>query len=157
MFEEKWKDIRGNEGFYEISNLGRVRKCSLVVITDGKIKVNKRRLVKPRLTNNNVEYYPMHVHGRKAERFYIKAELASYWKEKDRPAKKKGRPRIKRAIPVEIKPVKSTINQYKGSEFISGFKSSRHASMFTGISKDEIEAVLDHAAYKAGGYFWKTK
>lgn len=49
---EIWKDIEGFEGFYQVSNLGRVKSLSRIVNDyRGKGKRNKERILKPKRKN----------------------------------------------------------------------------------------------------------
>lgn len=46
--EEEWKDINGYEGFYQISNLGRVKSLERKIFTsNGKRMTRKERILKP--------------------------------------------------------------------------------------------------------------
>lgn len=45
---EEWKDIKGFEGFYKVSNLGRVKSLSRVVNTYKGTKRNGERILKPK-------------------------------------------------------------------------------------------------------------
>ena len=48
MIEEVWKDIEGFEGFYQISNLGRIKSIAVRRSLWGKIHIiNRERLMTP--------------------------------------------------------------------------------------------------------------
>lgn len=50
IVNEEWRDISGYEGFYQVSNLGRVRSCDRVVMrNDNSSSFIKGRLLKPSL------------------------------------------------------------------------------------------------------------
>lgn len=54
--EETWKDIKGFEGFYQVSNLGRVKSLKRTIIRkDGKPFFIRERILK---TNNDHSGYP---------------------------------------------------------------------------------------------------
>ena len=57
--EEIWKDIKGYEGLYQVSNLGRVRGLDRFVdLKSGKKRFVKGRVLKPYLTGKNgCQYY----------------------------------------------------------------------------------------------------
>lgn len=45
--EEIWKDVKGFEGYYQVSNLGRIKSLSrAIVYKDGSIKHRKERIMK---------------------------------------------------------------------------------------------------------------
>ena len=77
--EEIWKDIKGYEGLYQVSNLGRVKSLGRIIIrTDGKKKNIKERILKPRLNSNgylcvgfsnNAKVKPQYVHRLVAQTF----------------------------------------------------------------------------------------
>jgi len=47
--EEIWKDIKGYEGFYQVSNQGRVKSMERdILYKDGSVKHRKERIMKPR-------------------------------------------------------------------------------------------------------------
>jgi transposase len=49
IVNEEWRDISGYEGYYQVSNLGRVRSCDRVVKTERGDRAIKMRLMKPNL------------------------------------------------------------------------------------------------------------
>lgn len=58
---EEWKDIKGFEGYYQVSNLGRVRSLDRVVTyTNGKVHCHKGRLLK--FSDNSFGYQQVHIH-----------------------------------------------------------------------------------------------
>jgi len=62
---EEWKPIEGYEGFYEVSNLGRVRSVDRVVERkDGKYKKCKGVLFKPGLQNKGYLYVNLAKEGK---------------------------------------------------------------------------------------------
>lgn len=53
--EEIWKDIKGYEGSYQVSNLGRVRSLTRKVKTFNGVRTSKGQILKPLKTNTG--YY----------------------------------------------------------------------------------------------------
>ena len=51
MEKEIWKDIKGYEGFYQVSNMGRVKALARVVYIRGKETHLKEHLIKLSLNN----------------------------------------------------------------------------------------------------------
>ena len=48
LYKEVWKDIVGYEGFYQISNIGRVRSLDRIIkYRDGRVNHTKGRIIKP--------------------------------------------------------------------------------------------------------------
>ena len=76
--EEIWKNIEGYPN-YMVSNLGRVKSLKrIIIITDGKKKNIKDRILKPRLNSNgylcvsfsnNAKVKPQYVHRLVAQTF----------------------------------------------------------------------------------------
>lgn len=51
---EEWKDVNGYEGYYEVSNLGRVRsKERLIIYQNGKIVTRKSRVKTPTISKGS--------------------------------------------------------------------------------------------------------
>lgn len=54
---EEWRDIKGYEGWYQVSNLGNVRSLDREIIySNGKIYKQKGKMLKPTLRNNGYYY-----------------------------------------------------------------------------------------------------
>lgn len=49
--EEIWKDIKGYEGLYQVSNLGKVKR---ILFVNNKIIVSKDRILRPRFTKQRI-------------------------------------------------------------------------------------------------------
>lgn len=67
--EEIWKDIKGYEGLYQISNLGRVKSLKRIVENNNRKYFTKERILKPIQIGS---YYgvQLSVHG-KSKKFYL--------------------------------------------------------------------------------------
>ena len=60
--EEEWKDIKGYEGLYQVSNLGRVRSLErIITYTDGRVYVYKSKILKQRI-NKRTGYVAVEIH-----------------------------------------------------------------------------------------------
>lgn len=62
--EEIWKDIPGFEGYYQASNLGRIRSLDRVVNRNSGTAVKKGRILKPHIViknNNGIERWQAHL------------------------------------------------------------------------------------------------
>lgn len=45
---EEWKDIKGYEGLYQVSNLGRVKSLERITnMKDGRIRTEREKILKP--------------------------------------------------------------------------------------------------------------
>ncbi len=61
MKKEFWKDVKGYEGYYQVSNLGRVKSLKRKqTFSDGRIFTIKERILKPVM--NNYDYYGIGLH-----------------------------------------------------------------------------------------------
>jgi len=49
--EEIWKDIKGYEGLYQVSNLGRVKR---ILFVNNKIIVSKDGILRPRFSKQRI-------------------------------------------------------------------------------------------------------
>lgn len=63
--EEEWRDVIGYEGYYEVSNLGRIRsKDRVIQYSDGRV-VHRRSLLKsPTLSGNSYPRVGLQVNGK---------------------------------------------------------------------------------------------
>ena len=62
--EETWKDIQGFEGYYQVSNLGRVKSLERYVCHSGKAMLRKERIRKP---FDNQGYWNLTLHKDKQD------------------------------------------------------------------------------------------
>ena len=79
MEQEVWKDIRGYEGLYQVSNYGNIRSVPHSYLTkSGKKMVVSGRLLAPRLHNKG--YYTISLYcGKHRKQFYVHRLVASHF------------------------------------------------------------------------------
>ena len=58
---EIWKDIIGLEGYYQVSNLGRVKSLSRIVDFNCKTSVTKKRCLKEKIMKPQIDAYGYHM------------------------------------------------------------------------------------------------
>jgi|JI9StandDraft_1071089.scaffolds.fasta_scaffold102914_2 hypothetical protein len=76
MQEEIWKDIPGYEGYYQVSDLGRVRGLDRVVhYSDGKTRFQKGRILKHHLTKWGYLQCGLTING--IQQFYLVHQLVA--------------------------------------------------------------------------------
>jgi hypothetical protein len=78
---EIWKDIKGYEGIYQVSNHGRVRSLDRSFIRkDGRICSAKGKIIKPCMNQKNSGYLHLLLHNNgKTETFYIHRLVAVHF------------------------------------------------------------------------------
>ena len=65
---ENWKDIKGYEGFYQVSNLGRVRSLERdVYFPNGTIHRIKEKILVPVLDNKGYQFVGLHKNGKRKD------------------------------------------------------------------------------------------
>ena len=64
MLQEIWKDIKGYEGKYQISNLGNIKSINYH-------KTKKEKLLKPNISNRGYKYINLCKSGRQQKNTYI--------------------------------------------------------------------------------------
>ena len=63
-YKEVWKDIQGYEGYYQVSNIGRVRSCDReAVFKNGRHRFYKGQFIRPTKTNSGYWQIRMKVNG----------------------------------------------------------------------------------------------
>lgn len=71
MEEEIWKSIKGCEGYYEVSSLGRVRSIERTIVkNDGRVTTYKGRIIKPYKNNQGYLIVSLYVKG-KCKKFLV--------------------------------------------------------------------------------------
>lgn len=77
---EEWKDILGYEGYYQISNKGRVRSLSRFVINNGTRVLIEGKIIS--LTNNGTGYYQVKLFkNNHCKHFYVHVLVARHFVE----------------------------------------------------------------------------
>lgn len=69
IVNEEWRDISGYEGYYQVSNLGRVRSCDRVVMRNGVSVFVNGRLLKPVLDSSGYFRIALYKDGKRAFSF----------------------------------------------------------------------------------------
>ena len=68
MISEIWKDVVGYEGYYMVSNLGKVKSLDMVILrSDGRKIHHKGKMLSP--TTNNKGYYMVNLHKNSKHKF----------------------------------------------------------------------------------------
>lgn len=81
--QEIWKDIKGYEGYYQVSNLGRVKSLERSIQkSDGKLQRVKQKILKQRVTTAGYNQVPLYKDG-KSNAFYVHRLVATYFCEKN--------------------------------------------------------------------------
>ena len=66
IVNEEWRDILGYEGYYQVSNLGRVRSCDRVAMRNGVSVFVNGRLLKPVLDSSGYFRIALYKDGKRA-------------------------------------------------------------------------------------------
>lgn len=78
--EEKFRPIRGYEGYYEIGDMGTVRSCDRVIIMkNGLFHHRSGAIRRPQLNGQNGLLQVMLIMHKKARLFYIHRLVADAW------------------------------------------------------------------------------
>lgn len=176
--EELWKDIKGYEGCYKISNTGKVLSVKRILHTayHNRLHITNERILQPYITKNGYEIVSLNkdnkkdrylVHRLVAEAFIPNPESLPQVNHKDEnkvnnhfenlewcTAKYNGEysGTLRKAHSV----IKRSVAQYtKTNEFIKVFESANYASRQTGIKQSSITYACQGKYKTAGGYIWK--
>ena len=181
--EEVWKDIKGFENIFQISNYGRLKSLSrLVKIKGGKYRLKKEKIIKPSIGTCGYYQYPLRynnvsktilIHIEVAKAFVPNDNKLSEVNHKDenklnnffenlewctRSYNNNYKNRKKREIETQINthPSRKEVQQIdKEGNVIATFQSERDAERVTGICHNNICDCLKGRRKSAGGYFWK--
>lgn len=170
MITEEWKDIKGYEGIYKISNFGNVMrfyktKTRLMHPTNGKAgyplialsKHNKRKLytvhrlvAEAFIPKVRGKKYIDHIDGNRSNNNVSNLRWCTFKENCRFPIA------VKNRQDSHAKSCGIPVAQYdsNGNE-INRFASIAEAERFTGIWKTNIHRALKGLTNKAGGYIWK--
>lgn len=179
---EEWKDIKGFEKVYQISNYGRLKSLErLAKIKNGYRKV-KERILKPSIGTCGYFQYPLKYNGKK-KTILIHIEVAKCFIENKNGFKEvnhKDEKKLNNFVENlewcdrkynniygkrkenEIKtqqnthPSRKKIQQFnKNGDLIAVYQSEREAERYTKILHNNISNCVKGKRKTAGGYIWK--
>ena len=180
---EEWKQVKGYEGLYEVSNLGNVRSVDRTIIFCGKCGHANQREVKGRLLklgkdthgykcvnlskNGNVKFKP--VHRMVAESFLQQIPGKYYVNHKDSNPSNNNVENLEWCTSSEnnihgwrqgkrVATNAKKVNMYtKDMQYIRTFKSIAEAGRIMGICEENIRACCNkpNKCKTAGGYKWR--
>ncbi len=182
--QEIWKDIKGYEGYYQVSNLGRVkslkRKASLGrgyyrIITNRIMRIHKNNYGYEKISlSKNGKDKECSVHGLVAKTFLTNPENKrtinhidgnkvnnhvsnlEYATDKENIAHAIRTGLTDRYFLRDNRYVDKIVSQYTlQGEFIKKYDTQLQAQKFTGIHNSAISRVRRGKAKSAGGYLWK--
>ena len=161
MTEEIWKDVLGYGGFYQVSNLGRVRSSKWgywkilkpIKLSTGYLKVGlyngkacqeyvHRLVAQAFLPNPNGYLYVNHKDEDRENNLASNLEwCTAYYNNHYSDIYKSTRRRV--------------VQYSKDMVRICTYASQREASQVTGTSQSKISLCCNHKAKMANGYFWR--
>ena len=181
--QEEWRDIKGFEGYYQVSNLGRVRSVDRVIINTGNKGENKRSHYKGKILRQahrnkgylgviltkNSKQHSFSVHRLVAQAFIPNIKNLPQINHKDENKENNsvdnlewcdckyninyGSWRQKQSYSHKGKYSKKVVQLDKSGHLIKMFNSITEAEKETGIR--HISAVARGQRKYAGGYIWK--
>ena len=178
MSDEVWKDIKGYEGLYQVSNLGQIRSLDRYKYTKGrygrmKAKI-KGRLLKPCLNHDGYKEIVLSKDGKsKMYRLHrIVAEtFIDNFDNKNQVNHKNGnkldnkaqnlewvtcKENINHALINNLIKCEKSVNQYDlKMNFIKKWRSISEAKRQLKIKDSNIIRVCNNKSKTAGGYIWK--
>jgi hypothetical protein len=183
--QEKWKDIPEYEGYYQISNLGRVKslsrnrkgnKGSLVLVKEAILKYSIDKYGYPRQAlskDGNLKHIPIHrlvaicFTENKNSNIYTQINHIDGNKLNNTPenlewcdAKHNTKEAIRlglRCIGKSYKPRidSKRISQFENGLYLKTYESLSEAVRQTNLSKSGINNCLNNRSKSCGGFFWK--
>lgn len=76
--KEEWKDIKGFEGWYQVSNLGRVRSVERRINNNGTLQTYKSHILKSSISNKGYFYVVLYKQNKATHR-YIHRLIAEHF------------------------------------------------------------------------------
>ena len=77
MFEQEiWKDIKGYEGLYQVSNMGRIKSLKRKVKNKNGYRIANEKIIKPVLTDT-CKYYAVGLHKNKKRKTLLVHRLVA--------------------------------------------------------------------------------
>ena len=172
--EEIWKDIKGYEGRYMISNLGNVKSLKyfhhnkeallvggikhgyrqVILVKDYKNKYkNVHRLVAEAFIPNPLKKPQInHIDGNKLNNNVDNLEWCTQ-KEDQIHAYKNG---LQKPIPTENNPYSKRVNQYDMNyKFIRKYNAVREAARINELNPRDISKCCNGKRKQVGGYIWR--
>jgi hypothetical protein len=185
LLNEEFRDIKGYEGIYQVSNYGRVKslkratknqygqkdmilknntsKCNyLFVRLNSKNKLVHRLVAETFIININNKSTVNHKDGNKQNNCVDNLEWSTH-KEQTNHAIKigliniKGRNWSKFALMGQISNSKKVLQYDLYGKLINEYKSLAEAERITGINHGNISMCCNYKYKKAGGYIWRFK
>lgn len=182
--KEEWRPCKGYEGFYEVSNMGRVRSIAVYSAKYGKVierktpRLHKLETSRDGYKRLTLSMYGDHkhwfVHRLVALAFIPNPENLPFINHKDEDTKNNNVSNLEwctgeynsnyGTLPRRIAkrmnenhPTAKTVFQYKlDGAFVTAYPSCNEAARCLGtVSGDMISRVCRGQAKTAGGYFWK--
>lgn len=173
MSKEKWKAVRGYEGFYEVSNVGRVRSVKRTIVDkNGLMKNLPSMIIVPSVSARGYRLIGLYKNGLQ-KRMPLARLVAVAFVE----GEKKGltvdhidenkannkAANLQWLTEVEnrnkhIKYKSKPVTQFSlAGKKIAKYGSIKEASKCTNIARASIGAVIDGIYSQAGGFLWKSK
>ena len=169
---EEWKDVKGFEGIYQVSSLGRIKSFHRAK----KFHCKEEHILNPTLVNTG--YYQVTLYGNKkrrkclvhalvAEAFLPNPEHLPYINHKDENRLNNAVDNLERctvkynnnygtAMLRQMVTKGTPVSQYLVSgHLLATYASSGIASYFTGVKKHQIKDCLQGRCATGGGYVWR--
>lgn len=170
--EEEWRDIKGFEGLYQVSNLGNVRRMECdITYNNGTVHHYKEGIRKPNKDKDGYLYLNLwkdgkckvgRIHKLVAETFIPNPNNYPVINHKD---ENKSNNRVENLEWCTIQynaeySLGKSVNQYtKDGIFIRSWKTITEASQYLNIDRKGISRVCmgNKGYYTCGGYIWRYK
>jgi len=183
--EEIWRDVQGYEGFYQVSNLGRVKSLLREIsYKDGRKRIFNECIIKSRLKNYhritlcnnskqttfllhrlvafafipNPDNKPQinHINGNVSDNRELNLEWCTNGENQRHAYRVLGKIHAMFGKSGHLNPTVKKINQYdKLGNFLCEYVSGKEAGRINNISKSDISSCARGRLKSAGGYKWK--